>query len=318
MQDPTVSESQDIYQPNWVPLNFLALPPELTSLEKARAVIVPIPYDSTTSFRGGARDAPLAIIQASGALEDYDTEIEADVSHVGIHTTPFLEAHMGSPQAMVNQVYMAISPLAKQGKLVGLVGGEHTVSVGAVKAMKEVWADLSVLYLDAHADLRDEYMGTRWGHASVARRLSEMCPVVQLGVRSMCLEEVEYIKHSDIKVWEMSADRPSMPSVEEVVESLSSNVYISIDLDVLDSGVMPAVGTPEPGGLDWYQLTRLLRGVGEVKRIVGFDVTELSPGLGPEACAYTAAKLIIKLIAYALFLSGSQIAGGQTSRKNQS
>jgi len=277
-------------------------------------VIIPIPYDSTTSFRGGARDAPLAIIQASGGLEDYDTELEVDVAHVGIHTTPFLEAHMGSPQAMVKQVYKAVSPFARQGKLVGVLGGEHTVSVGAVKAVKEVWEDLSILYLDAHADLRDEYMGTRWGHASVARRLVEMCPVVQLGVRSMSLEEGEYIKRSDIKVWEMSSDRSSMPSVEKVVQSLSPNVYVSVDLDVFDPAVMPAVGTPEPGGLDWYQVTRLLRGIGEVRRIVGFDVTELSPGLGPAACAYIAAKLTLKLIAYALLLSGGPVAAAQAGR----
>ena len=277
-------------------------------------MIIPIPYDSTTSFRGGARDAPLAIIQASGGLEDYDMELEVDVAHVGIHTTPFLEAHMGSPQAMVKQVYKAVSPFARQGKLVGVLGGEHTVSVGAVKAVKEVWEDLSVLYLDAHADLRDEYMGTRWGHASVARRLLEMCPVVQLGVRSMSLEEGEYIKRSDIKVWEMSSDRSSMPSLEKVVQSLSPNVYVSVDLDVFDPAIMPAVGTPEPGGLDWYQVTRLLRGVGEVRRIVGFDVTELSPGLGPAACAYIAAKLTLKLIAYALLLSGGQVAVDRAGR----
>ena len=287
---------------SWEHLNFLALPPHLSSLERSRVVVVLVPYDSTVSFKSGTREGPLEIVKASAGLEDYDMELDIDVSTVGIHTTPLLESQMDSPRAMGQRIYEVVLPLIKLGKLVVLLGGEHSVSVGSVKAMREEWQDLSVLYLDAHADLRDEYMGTRWGHASVARRLHELCPVSQLGVRSMSQEEREYIRSSGMKVWEASSDGCYIPPIEQVCESLSSNVYISIDLDVFDPSLMPAVGTPEPGGIGWYEMIGLLKEVARRKNIVGFDITELSPEKGSISSAYTAAKLTFKLIAYSLLL----------------
>ena len=175
----------------WVARNFLALPDELSNLDTARVIVMPVPYDSTTSFRTGAREGPHAIIEASYNLEDYDPELDADVSKVGIYTAPWLEPHMGGPRLMTERVSGAIKSCirpagtpAAEGpgqRLVALLGGEHSLSVGHVQTLSEYYADLSVLYLDAHGDLRDEYMGTPWGHASVARRISEICPVVQVG-----------------------------------------------------------------------------------------------------------------------------------------
>jgi agmatinase len=307
-----------------VPFNFLALPEEQGRLDRARVVVLPVPYDSTTSFRSGARDGPRAIIEASYNLEDYDPELDADVAEIGIYTAPWLEPHMEGPRHMIERVYDATRHFLEQGKLVALLGGEHSVSTGHVKALAEHYPDLSVLFLDAHADLRDGYMGTGWGHASTARRISEICPLVQVGVRSLTLEERKFIDGGHVKTffwppshmseapfrppdawaWTGVSDHDIQPSLDDVIGLLSQNVYVSVDLDVFDPSIMSAVGTPEPGGMDWRQVTSLLRVVAERRHIAGFDVTELSPREGPTACAYTAAKLVYKLLAYACLLPG--------------
>jgi len=327
----------------WVPRNFLALNDEQSNLPRAKAVVIPVPYDSTTSFRSGARDGPGAIIEASSNLEDYDHELDLDVSQIGIHTTAALEPHMGGPKLMVGRVRSAVQSYAQLGKIVGVLGGEHSVTIGSVQAHRASHPDLSVLYLDAHADLRNEYMNTPWGHASGARRIHEICPLVLVGVRSLCQEERDYIRSQQVPTffWPPSLAIPhgripippssstrhflSFPPeggvgatgwsplqlggdygsfIHEVIGQLSSSVYVSVDLDVFDPSFMSAVGTPEPGGMSWYEVTSLLRALAESRRIVGFDVSELCPREGPSACAYTAAKLAYKLIAYAAVLSG--------------
>lgn len=281
----------------WVPHNFLALPEETSDLDKARVVLVPVPYDGTTSFRSGARNGPAAIIAASYGLEDYDAELDMDVSDAGIHTAPAVEPHMGGPRLMVERVRQAVSRYVRIGKTVGVLGGEHSVAIGSVQAHLEAYAGLSVLYLDAHADLRGEYMGTAWGHASGARRIHELCPLVLVGVRSLCQEERDYIRAQPVPVYPWPASDDGRLH-REVLDHLGTLVYVSVDLDVFDPAMMPAVGTPEPGGMGWHQVTSLLRAVGQSRRIVGFDVCELSPGDGPPACSYTAAKLVYKLVAY--------------------
>ena len=291
----------------WTPANFLALPPDQCELENSGAVLIPVPYDSTASFRGGAREGPAAMIEASGALEDYDLELDLDVSQIGIHTAPFLEPHLGSPELMVQRVRQAVATYLRFDRVVGVLGGEHSIAAGAVQAHLDQYPELSVLYLDAHADLRDEYMGTQWGHASGARRIHGWCPLVLVGVRSICEAERDYLR--------FQANSPASPAISsffwppndadegslhrEVISRLSDLVYVSVDLDVFDPSVMAAVGTPEPGGMLWNQVTGLLRAVAGSHRIVGFDVCELAPREGPMACTYTAAKLVYKLIAYA-------------------
>ena len=281
----------------WVYQGFLALTPEQSALETARVVLIPVPYDSTTSYRGGARDGPAAIIAASGQMEDYDPELDLDVAGLGIHTTPALEPHMGGPALMVQRVREAVASCIAPGRIVGVLGGEHSLTAGSVQAHLDARPSLSVLYLDAHADLRDEYQGTSWGHASAARRAFEHCPVALAGVRSLCLEERDFIRDNRIPVWSCPPDGDLLPA-EDIVAALGDEVYVSVDLDVFDPSLMPAVGTPEPGGLNWMQAISLLRRVGESRKIVGFDVCELSPGEGPTACSYTAARLVAKLSAY--------------------
>lgn len=281
-----------------IPHNFLALPYDQSALESSRVAIIPVPYDSTTSFRSGSRDGPEAMITASYGLEDYDFDLELDVSEIGIHTTGAIEPHMAGPGPMTERIKSVVGDYLTMGKTIGLLGGEHSITIGSVQAHVEAYPDLSVLYLDAHADLRNEYMGTPYGHASAARRAYECCPIALAGIRSMCQEEHDFIRENNIPVWYWDPNSLNS-SWESILDSLSGSVYVSVDLDVLDPALMPAVGTPEPGGLAWHQLVSLLGKVAESRRIVGFDVCELAPADGPPACSYTAAKLVYKLVAYA-------------------
>ena len=280
---------------------FLDTPPSEDDPGSARVFIIPVPYDGTTSFKSGARHGPAAIIEASRHLEDYDIELRRDISEVGIHTTPELQPQADGPQAMIASVRTAVSSAVSQGKFTVLLGGEHTITVGAVQALSEIHSDLSVLYIDAHADMRDSYQGTRWGHASVARRVSEICPVALVGIRSISAEEMEFIGEQGIPVqfWSPGSSDNLAEATDLASKHLTGSVYISIDLDALDPSIMSAVGTPEPGGMLWHELLALLRAVSMRANIVGFDIVELSPPEGPSSCAFTAAKLAYKLIGYA-------------------
>lgn len=282
----------------WLHPGFLALTPEQSVLETARVVLIPVPYDSTTSYRGGARDGPAGMIAASAQMEDYDPELDVDLAELGIHTMPAVEPHMGGPEQMAQRVRAAVAACIAPGRTVGVLGGEHSLTAGSVHAHFDAFPSLSVLYLDAHADLRDEYQGTKWGHASGARRVSDLCPVALAGVRSLCIEERDFIRSYGIPFWPCPDDGGLLPA-DDILAALGDEVYVSVDLDVFDPSLMAAVGTPEPGGLNWRQVTSLLRRVGESRRIVGFDICELAPAEGPAACTYTAARLVGKLAALA-------------------
>ena len=296
---------QDI---SWVPNNFLALPDEKSSWETSQVVLMPVPYDSTTSYRTGTREGPGAILKASYNLEDYDHDLGFDVTDVGIHTTSALEPDMNGPRAMVGRVKKAVQQIIGEDKLVGLLGGEHTITVGSIMAMSERHSDLTVLYLDAHGDLRDQYMGSKWGHATVARRVVEMCPVTQVGIRSISLEEKLSMPCEGLTTLFWKENSTELPSPDELLSNLSEHIYISVDLDVLDPSIMAAVGTPEPGGMLWWQIIELLEVVSRNRKIVGFDITELNPTEGPDACAYLAAKLAYKIIAFANHQSSNRPA----------
>ncbi len=284
---------------HWLYPNFLALTPEQSALETASVALIPVPYDSTTSYRGGARDGPSGMIAASAQMEDYDPELDLDVAALGIHTFPSLEPHMGGPERMARRIREAVATCLAPGRVVGVLGGEHSLTAGSVLAHIEAFPSMTVLYLDAHADLRDEYQGTQWGHASGARRVYDQCPLALAGVRSLSVEERDFIRDNNVPVWPCPADGSLFPA-DEILAALGDDVYVSVDLDVFDPSLMSAVGTPEPGGLTWRQVTSLLRSVAENRRIVGFDVCELAPAEGPTACTYTAARLVAKLAAYSV------------------
>jgi agmatinase len=285
--------------PSWptTPNTFLALDPERHSLDASRVVLLPAPYDATTSYRGGARDGPASIIRASRQMEDFDQELAREPADVGIYTAPELEPHAGGPKAMADRVAEAVAWYGAKGKLVGVLGGEHSLSAGAVAATARRYPDLSVLVFDAQADLREEYEGTPFSHASAVRRMLDHAPVTLVGVRSMTSEEASFVSERGIALFARSES--PITDAAAIVAGLSPHVYVSFDLDAFDPSFMAAVGTPEPGGIGWWEALSILRAVSESRSIVGFDVVELAPGEGPEACAYTAAKLVYKLIGYA-------------------
>jgi agmatinase len=229
-------------------------------------------------------------------MEVFDEELEIDTSRIGIHTLPPLEAVASGPEAMVGQVQSYAEKVVRAGKFPVLIGGEHTVSLGMARAIKGKYPAVSFLQLDAHADLRDSFEGTSWSHACVGRRLTELGPLVQVGLRSLSREENSFLKKGKVTsfFWHRFPDIPDW--VERVCHALSPEVYVTIDLDVLDPAIMPSVGTPEPGGFHWPDLTQFLRRIAREKTVVGFDVVELAPLPGWVAPDFLAAKLIYRFL----------------------
>jgi agmatinase len=285
-----------------LPYTFAGVSGPLADLETAAVAVLPVPYDSTASYRGGARDGPQAIINASRFLELYEPDLDAEPAEWGIATLPEMEADIASPERTLERVSTVVGRLADMGKLVVMLGGEHSLTVGAVRAFSQRHGNLSVLQIDAHADMREGYMGSPYSHASTMRRVRELSPIaVQAGVRAVSREETEHMRRHGIHVpiyaqGSLTDER----AVQELIAPLTDTVYITIDLDALDPAVMPAVGTPEPGGLQWEEILGLLRAVARKSRIVGFDVVELAPAEGPNHAAFTAARLTYRLIGYAL------------------
>ena len=288
-------------QPDWptgLPYNFGGLEGDHASLASARAVVLPVPYDFTTSYQGGTRLGPAAILAASRNMELWDEEV-GPVYRAGIHTLPELEPTAASPEAMVERVERATDWILEQGKLPAILGGEHSITTGAIRAAHRRFPDLSVLQIDAHADMRDTYLDTPYSHACVMRRIREMVPAASVGVRSLSEEEAEYLAANPTPIWSTRRYR-ALGSPNPVLDALSDDVYVTFDLDGLDPGILPATGTPEPGGLDWYEAVDLLAAVASRKRIVGFDVIELAPTAGQAASDFLAARLVYRLIGLAL------------------
>jgi agmatinase len=277
---------------------FAGLTPPYSNLKQAKTIILPVPYDGTSEWRGGSRHGPQAIIDASQYLELYDLELDREIYKVGICTLPEVEPLLSSPQDMIDRVYQVIKGLIQEEKVVVLLGGEHSLSLGAVRAFKEAFPGLSVLQLDAHADLRDEYLGTKYGQACVMRRIFELCPIFQVGVRSLSWEEKQFLTPNKLAPIYMSDLASKKACIDQIVDSLSEDVYVTIDVDVLDPSIMPAVGTPEPDGMSWRQVLDIVESVALHKHVVGFDLMEYCPAEGPRSCAFLLAKLAYKLIGY--------------------
>jgi agmatinase len=276
------------------------MPPyPLGEYANARAVILPVPYDSTTTARAGARDGPDAIIKNSEDMELHDVGLGYEPYLHGLYTSPAVAVTNESPEAMINRVHAVAAEFVQDGKLLVTLGGEHTVAVGSFRANRDKHPNLSVFAIDAHADLRDEYQDTRYNHACSLRRMLDDVPVTQVGLRSAAAEEARLIKERKLPFFSPRALR-ALPDLSPIIDTLHDEVYITIDLDGIDSGEMPAVGTPEPAGLSWDEVSRILEAIAARKRIVGFDLTELAPDLGPKACSYAAAKLAYRLIGLAL------------------
>jgi agmatinase len=297
--DPCPETSASWHEGRFLPQRvFAGLEPPYSDLRQAKAVILPVPYDSTSEWRSGSRHGPQAIIDASEYLELYDLELDREIYKVGISTLPRVEPLLGSPQDMIDRVYKMVKDLIQKEKLVVLLGGEHSLSLGAVRAFKEAFPTLSVLQLDAHADLRDEYLGTRYGQACVMRRILEVCPICQVGVRSLSWEEKQFSAQKKLKSLYMSDLASGRGSIDWILNSLSQDVYITMDVDVLDPSIMPAVGTPEPEGMSWRQILDIVKSITLRKHVVGFDLMEFCPAEGSSSCGFLLAKLVYKLIGH--------------------
>jgi agmatinase len=287
---------------------FGGLAPEYSDYQQSRFVLLPLPYDLTTSYRPGARGGPQAILSASRYVELYDEELQGEPYQVGIHTLPALEPVAAGPEAECARVEQIVGWLLDDGKFPILLGGEHALTIGAIAAVARRRKNFSVLQFDAHADLRDEYEGTRFSHACVGRRIAERARLVQIGIRSLSAEEASYLKSASSVTVGYAAELQRDPLlVARLLQQLQDPVYITIDLDVFDPSIMPATGTPEPGGLDWYAVINLLRTVCEDHEVIGADVVELAPLPGQVAPDFLAAKLIYKLVGYL----SSRRKGGQ-------
>ena len=288
------------------PDNFGGLSEEHSRYETSRAVIFPIPLERTTTCETGTRNGPAAILKASQSIELYDEELEAEpYKEIGIHTLPPIDTMDGTLDEVLAEIFTAQCGLLDDEKLPVALGGEHSLTPPLVTAVGKKYQNLSVLQIDAHANLRDEYHANPSSHACAMRRVLEVCPAVQVGIRSLSAEEAQAIPRLSTKVyWAKDITRLPLKSwVAKVLDDLHPDVYVTIDLDGFDPSIIPATGSPEPGGLDWYQVTSLLRAVASHKKIVGFDVVELLPQPGDHASNFLAAKLVYKCLGY-IFCQG--------------
>ncbi|MBE0534718.1 MAG: agmatinase [Phycisphaerae bacterium] len=263
--------------------------------EAAEIVIVPVPYDGTSTWIKGADKGPEALIEASWSLELYDIETDSEVCRRGIHTDQPV-AENRSPEAMAAAVKARVGGWLDKGKFPVVIGGEHSVSIGAIQAVAERHRNLTFLQLDAHSDLRPEYEGSQYNHACVMARARQLGPIVQVGIRSMDASERPVTDENATFFAEQIQDNTDW--IASAIGRLSENVYITIDLDVFDPAIMPSTGTPEPGGLFWYKALTLLKAVVQNRNVVGFDVVELCPNEHNKGPDFLAAKLVYKLLSY--------------------
>jgi len=306
--------------------NFMGI--KHTAFGDARIIVLPVPYEGTVTYGAGTRNGPGAIIAASRHVELYDDELDCEPYMWGIHTLPEMETEGRNPDGMFQSIREMGGRLAASGKLVVMLGGEHSITPGMVAAFAEVYSDsagaspsqsMSVLQLDAHADLRNEYSGTRYSHACTMRRVLEHCRAVQVGIRSLSRSEKQFIDRERLPVFFMRDMRARADWMDDAIEQLAENVYVSMDLDVLDPSIMPSTGTPEPGGMLWDEILAFLKKVVERRRVVAFDVVELSPQPGNTAPDFLAAKLVYKLIGYILDAGDAPgLTGGSPSRRRAS
>ena len=288
--------------PDWpqgLPTNFGGLDDEFSGFDRARIAVLPVPYDFSTSYQSGTRSGPRAMIEASRNMELWDDELGATY-RAGIHTLPELEPTALGPGAMVERVERATAWMLDNRKLPALLGGEHSITAGAVRAAKQRFPNLSVLQLDAHADMRDQYLDSPHSHACVMRRIREVAPAASVGIRSLSEEEAELLESNPLPIWSTRRFRALRGAWDPILDALTGEVFVTFDLDALDPSLLPATGTREPGGLDWYEAVDLLAAVAARHHIVGFDVVELAPIPGQVASDFLAARLVYRMMGLAL------------------
>jgi agmatinase len=279
---------------------FCELPDELSDPMSAAAAVVPVPYDRTSTWKKGADVAPRAILEASHHIEWFDLATGRETCRRGIATLPPVACD-GPPEELADLLDPRIGDLIERGVLTAVLGGDHSVSIGAIRGAARVVPGLSVLQIDAHTDTRESYHGSRYNHACVMARAREWCNIVQVGIRAVDVAEVPLLDpRRVVYAHQICGPDPEREWIERVLDGLGETVYVTIDLDGFDPAFVPATGTPEPGGLDWYQVTGLLEQVARRRRVVGFDVVELLPTPGQWASEFLAAKLVYRFLSYLL------------------
>jgi agmatinase len=285
----------------YLPMNFGGIDEEeFSGFETARVIVCPVSYEGTVSYGTGTGQGAMAIIDASRNMELYDEETDAEVYKIGIHTLEEFKPRE-TPEAMMNALYEKAKELLKSDKFLCMLGAEHSVSAPVIRAHAEKFHDLSVLQIDAHADLRDSYDGTPHSHASIMARVVKdlRIPSVQVGIRSISADEARSLNDGlPTKIFWAKDIVGHTDWIDEAVESLTDNVYLTIDIDGLDPSLVPTTGTPEPGGLGWYETLALIRKLAEKKRVVGMDLVEFSKTENSDAPAFLCAKLVYKSLAY--------------------
>lgn len=274
---------------------FAGIPEKYHKLENARFVLIPVPFDGTSTWGKGADKGPDYFLEAAENMELYDIQSDSEVYKEGIHLSQ-MDLRLDTPENMVNSVESAVISYLNQSKFVTLFGGEHSISIGSIRAFMKKYSNLSVLQIDAHTDLRPEYMGTRFNHACAVYEASKNANLIQVGIRSMDSSELEYLDKA--KVYWAHEIYKNDQWMDDSISQLSDDVYITIDLDALDPSIMPSTGTPEPGGMTWWQIDTYLEKVIKNKNIVGFDIVELAPNSNNKAPDFLAAKLYYKLLSY--------------------
>jgi agmatinase len=272
---------------------FGGIPAEFGEYTTSNVVLLPVAYDGTSTWGKGADKGPSAFLHAAENMELYDIETNSEVYNNGIFLSNCLTG-FSTPELMTQAIYDNTNKIIASGKLFTMVGGEHSVSIGAMRAMREHYSDITIVQLDAHADLRPEYNGSVYNHACAMHEISKSANLLQVGIRSMDSIEIPFLKQENV-FWahEICCD---VNWVQKVANKCTSNVYVSIDLDVFDPSVLPGTGTPEPGGLNWYQVMNLLKQISSKFNIVGFDITELSPIPGQKVSEFLAAKLYYRFL----------------------
>lgn len=273
--------------------NYAGIPEKYARIDEAKVVLIPVPYDGTSTWQKGADKGPDAFLNASENMELYDIETQSEVYKKGIYLAPPVTEN-SSPEKMVEAVYKTTKNYIKQEKFVTLFGGEHSVSIGSIRAFNESFEDLTVVQLDAHADLRPEYEGSKCNHACALHEASKNTNLIQIGIRSMDISEKEhmdenqvYFAHDLYEDWQ-----------DDAIGQMTPNVFITIDLDAFDPSIMPSTGTPEPGGLFWYETLEFLKMMFKKKNVVGFDIVELCPNEKEKSSDFLAAKLYYKMLSY--------------------
>jgi len=284
---------------------------EFSSFERSRVLIFPVAYEGTVSFGAGTGAGAMAIVDASRNMELYEEETDAEVYKIGIHTLEEFAARE-TPEAMMNGLYERAKELLKEEKFLCMLGGEHSVSAPVIRAHAEMFHNISILQIDAHADLRDEYDGTPHSHASImARSVKDLkIPAVQVGIRSLSAEEAGSLADLPTKIYWARDIVGRTDWIDGAIDSLTENVYLTIDIDGLDPSLVPTTGTPEPGGLGWYEVLTLLRRLAEKRRVVGMDLVEFSKTETSDAPAFLCAKLVYKALAYIFKNDTPKVVGG--------